>query len=270
MKFRSRKLLSIPFILFSSACIAIFIFKTRINDVYDTTIKQIYFKDILLEKDSLSLNNFTNLSKIERLDTSSQINNIDSTTSVAFNTIENKFVKSTLEIDPKLHGKEIKARDLKQLHQYNSRIRLNAFFDQFQDGDYMTGFEFSNLYRRDPTINKLTKSTICGFIEKNIRILVKTKNTFTIETLDTAGIHTKIKIPFVEDLRINISNGAKIHIGKTFTSTEKIFNKSVLLPIQLEGINILHNRQKFPISGYVSGDYYFINYSKSKMAYKLR
>jgi hypothetical protein len=38
----------------------------------------------------------------------------------------------------------------------------------------------------------------------------------------------------------------------------------------LEGINIIHNNEKFPISGYISGDYYFIDYSQSKIAYKLR
>jgi hypothetical protein len=273
---KNRRLILLIVIICMSILFSVFIFKERINDVYNNTIKQIPFGNIVFEDDStlsvLSLDS----TKINILNNTTLItpseNKIDSLKNRLFQPFEIKSRQEPVsnKIELKRIGREIKAADLKQMHQYNSRIRLSTFSLQFKDGDFITGLEIANIYRRDPTINKLSKSTICGFIEKNINKLLKDGDSFIIETKQAEGIHTKIKIPFVEDLRINIDNGAEIYIGKIFTSKEIIFNKSVLLPIKLEGINIIHNNEKFPISGYISGDYYFIDYSQSKIAYKLR
>jgi hypothetical protein len=273
---KNRRLILLIVIICMSILFSVFIFKERINDVYNNTIKQIPFGNIVFEDDStlsvLSLDS----TKINILNNTTLItpseNKIDSLKNRLFQPFEIKSRQEPVsnKIELKRIGREIKAADLKQMHHYNSRIRLSTFSLQFKDGDFITGLEIANIYRRDPTINKLSKSTICGFIEKNINKLLKDGDSFIIETKQAEGIHTKIKIPFVEDLRINIDNGAEIYIGKIFTSKEIIFNKSVLLPIKLEGINIIHNNEKFPISGYISGDYYFIDYSQSKIAYKLR
>jgi hypothetical protein len=273
---KSRQIIFILAIICISILIAIFIFKERINDVYNNTIKQIPFGSIVFEHDSTSSALRLDSIKINILNSTTSINasenKIDSLPNVPFQTFEIKRRQQppSNKIEVKTAGREIKAADLKQMHQYNSRIRLSAFFSQFKHGDYITGIELANIYRRDPTINKLSKSTICTFIEKNISKLLKNENSFIIKTRQAEGVHTKIKIPFVENLEINIDNEARIYIGKTFTSKEVIFNKSVLLPIKLEGINIIHNHEKLPISGYISGNYYFIDYSQSKIAYKLR
>jgi len=274
---KNRRLIFLIAILCISILLSVFIFKERINDVYNNTIKQIPFGNIVFEYDSSSSALRLDSTKIDISNntttiTPSENNKIDSLPNLPFQSFEikNRQEPVSNKIELKRVGREIKAADLKQMHQYNSRIRLSTFSLQFKDGDFITGIEIANIYRRDPTINKLSKSTICGFIEKNINKLFKDGNSFIIETKEAEGIHTKIKIPFVEDLRINIDNGAEIYIGKIFTSKEIIFNKSVLLPIKLEGINIIHNHEKFPVSGYISGDYYFIDYSQSKIAYKLR
>jgi hypothetical protein len=273
---KNRRLILLIVIICMSILFSVFIFKERINDVYNNTIKQIPFGNIVFEDDSTSSVLSLDSTKINILNNTTLItpseNKIDSLKNRLFQPFEIKSRQEPVsnKIELKRIGREIKAADLKQMHHYNSRIRLSTFSLQFKDGDFITGLEIANIYRRDPTINKLSKSTICGFIEKNINKLLKNDDSFIIETKQVEGIHTKIKIPFVEDLRINIDNGAEIYIGKIFTSKEIIFNKSVLLPIKLEGINIIHNNEKFPISGYISGDYYFIDYSQSKIAYKLR
>ena len=94
-------------------------------------------------------------------------------------------------------GRELKASDIPLMDKFNSRIRITTFFSKFKNGDYISGIEFSNLYRRDPTLSKLAKSTLCGFIDKNIDQLTRVGNSLIIHTIDPKGIHTKIKIPFV-------------------------------------------------------------------------
>lgn len=272
-------------VLFLGIGIFVFIFKQRITSVYDNTIQPTPFEDVVLEKDtaknsslpvknlpledSLNLSTYSNLPSFNK--GTVQPNNQWSYGStknqqgseVAINTIplKGKEIRK---------GKEIKSNDLPLMHTYNSRIRLATFLSKFKEGDYISGVEFSNLYRRDPSIGKLAKGTICNFIEKNISKLTRSGSSFIIQTVDPNGIHTKLKIPFVEDLRINIDNGAEVVIGETFTSKAPAFSKSILLPIKLQNIDILHNGEQFPIHGYISGDYYFIDYSKTKLAYKLR
>ena len=268
-------------VLFLGIGIFIFIFKQRITSVYDNTIQPTPFEDVVFEKDTaknsslpvknLPLEDSLNVSTYSNHPTfnkgASQSNNqwLDGATKnqkgieVAINTIPSKRI-----------CKEIKSNDLPLMHTFNSRIRLTTFLIKFKEGDYISGVEFSNLYRRDPSIGKLAKGTICNFIEKNISKLTRNGSSFIIQTVDPNGIHTKLKIPFVEDLRINIDNAAEVVIGETFTSNAPPFTKSILLPIKLQNIDILHNGEQFPIHGYVSGDYYFIDYSKTKLAYKLR
>jgi hypothetical protein len=264
------------FVLGISIGVFVFIFKKRVTDVYHDTIEPTEFENVVLEKDTALNSTFP----VKDLPADTSINQANESFSFPNPALRsnNKWNAKTVQENTTdattkkrlIKGKEIKAKDIPDLHKYNSRVRLTLFFKKFNQGDYISGKEFSNLYRRDPSISKLSKVTICNFIEKNIRQLSKDENTFVIQTVDTNGIHTKLKIPFVEDLRINIDNGAKIVIGETFTSKAPAFSKSILLPIQLEFIDIKHNGEQFPTTGYISGDFYFIDYSKTKMAYKLR
>jgi len=254
-------------------------FKQRISDVYDYTIQPTSFQDVVFEKDtaknsSLPVKNLPiDSAVIQDLQYYSFFNR-----ALPSNNFGTNNTTETQQDNPKdpnntslpSKGKEIKSNDIPLMHAFNSRIRLTTFLSKFRQGDYISGIEFSKLYRRDPSIGKLAKSSICGFIEKNISQLTRSGNSFIIHTIDPNGIHTKLKIPFVEDLRINIKNGAQIIVGDAFTSKAPAFSKSILLPIQLLLVDILHNGEQFPTNGYISGDYYFIDYSKTKMAYKLR
>lgn len=281
---RTRRILTrILFVVVLSIGIFVFIFKQRISDVYDNTIQPTSFQNVVFEKDTSQ--NSTLPEKNLPLDSSGladshkKTSSGSSTSSPSNNQSTNEAVETDqtntttgipTAVQPVKKGKEIKSSDIPLMHGYNTRMRLTMFLTIFKQGDYISGPEFSNLYRRDPTINKLAKSTICGFIEKNISQLTRSGNSFIIQTIDPKGVHTKIKIPFVEDLQINIDNGAQLVIQDPFTSTAPAFSKSILLPIQLKRIDIIHNGEQFPTSGYVSGDFYFIDYSKTKMAYKIR
>lgn len=297
---RTRRIITRTLIvLVLSIGIAVFIFKQRLNDIYDNTIQPTPFENVVLEKDTTQ--NSSLPEKNLPFDSSAVgPHEISSSSSLPASTKKNKAVSSssspsspsssnnqsideeavteeeniTEEVPAAIlavkKGREIKSKEIPLLHVYNTRVRMTTFLTLFKQGDYITGMEFSNIYRRDPTLGKLAKSSICGFIEKNISRLTRSGNSFVIQTIDPKGIHTRIKIPFVEDLQINIDNGAELVIQNPFTSTAPAFNKSILLPVQLKRINIIHNGEQFPTSGYVSGDFYFVDYSKTKMAYKIR
>ena len=276
---RTRILTRILLVLCLSIGIFVFVFKERILDVYDNTIQPTPFQDIIFEKDTAKNSTLPvkNLPFDSTVIQHSLHSSFSSGTPVrnagadqATTILRDNKKDATNTLPPPRACKEIKSSDIPLMHTFNSRIRLITFLSKFKQGDYITGIEFSNLYRRDPSIGKLAKSSICGFIEKNISQLTRSSNSFIIHTVNPNGIHTKLKIPFVEDLRINIDNGAQIIIGGAFTSKAPAFTKSILLPIQLKLIDILHNGEQFPTNGYISGDYYFIDYSKTKMAYKLR
>lgn len=252
-----------------------------IPTIYTTTVENTSFEEVIMEKDSTSLNYKKQDSSALNDSTQHYRHHVhhhsnNRTQDLLKNNAElNKIRRDPIvrikEIPRKSPvGKELNATDFKQNYTANTRIRFTEFFNTFKNNDYISGKEFSAIYRRDPTLNKIAKSTICSFIEKNISFITRKDNQLIIRTVKADGIHTKIKIPFVEDLRINIADQATIDIGKTFTSTEPEFLKSILMPIQLNNIDIIHNGDEFPKKGYISGNYYFIEYSKTKMAYKIR
>ena len=294
---RTRRIVTrILIVLVLSIGVAVFVFKQYLSNVYDNTIRPTSFQNVVLEKDtdpnstypeknlpidsstlgahetssSSSLPVSSKKKKAASSSTSTPSSNNQSIEEEAVTEQENITEETPAAILAVKKGREIKSKEIPLLHVYNTRVRLMTFLTIFKQGDYISGMEFSNIYRRDPTLGKLAKSSICGFIEKNISRLTRSGNSFVIQTIDPKGIHTRIKIPFVEDLQINIDNGAELAIGSPFTSTVPIFTKSILLPVQLKLINIIHNGEQFPTNGYVSGDYYFVDYSKTKMAYKIR
>ncbi|WP_018342558.1 hypothetical protein [Cytophaga aurantiaca] len=281
---RTRRLIiSTLAVLVISIGIYIFIFKNRVSNIYEGTIEPTPFENIVLEKDtalkssfpeknlpadSSSVKQYINPASPRTQSSKNQWSDISTTTSKTSQDSPEKVTAAATAAARK--GREIKASEIPLLHPYSSRVRLTTFFSKFKEGDYISGLEFANLYRRDPSIGKVAKGTICNFIEKNIDRLTRVNNSFVIQTTDANGVHMKFKIPFVEDLQVNIKNGAQVIIGETFTSKAPGFNKSILLPIQLQSIDIVNNGEQFPTNGYISGDYYFIDYSKTKMAYKLK
>jgi hypothetical protein len=256
-----------------------FFFQSKsINTIYNSTIQNTAFENIVFEKDSTTPSNLPQKSLSE-----------DSTHSSFTNTSHKNKIKTNnkaaavtssdvITADPEINmpatqpitGRELSAKNFKTPYTANTRIRLTTFINTFKEGDFLPGKEFAMLYKNDPSLNKVSKSTICSFIEKNIHHITRTGNSLVVYTTEESGIHTRIKIPFVEDLQINIDNGASIDVGTAFSSTEPSFLKSILLPVRLNKIDIVHNGELFPKKGYISGDYYFINYSQSKTAYKIR
>lgn len=277
---RTRMLTGILLVLGLGIGLVVFFFKQHITNIYNETVKPTSFQNVVLEKDTATNSTFplknlpvdSSAKPTQQIRSSSYDNGVLNSMNQTAEQVNalNTASQSNNTTAAIKKGKEIKARDIPLLHAYNSRVRLTTFFSKFKQGDYISGLEFSDLYRRDPSIGKVAKTTICGFIEKNIRQLTRNGNAFIIETVNANGVHMKLKIPFVEDLQINIENGARVILGETFTSNAPAFNKSILLPIQLELIDIVNNGEQFPKNGYISGDYYFIDYSKTKMAYKLK
>lgn len=253
--------------------------------LYESTIDNTSFQEVEFEKDSSLSDTIPEISN--GLDPDSDISadrhnytrthrtryftdNTSIITSQKVKSGTNTQISKIIELPvKKIIGKELRAADFHSNYTANARIRLSGFYNTFKNGDYISGKEFAQIYRKDPHLNKIEKSTICSFIEKDIDRISRYNNVLVIHTVKENGIHTKFKIPFVQDLRIDIENGATVEIGETFSSTEITFLKTILMPIKLNDISILHNGEEFPKSGFISGDYYFIDYSKSKMAYKL-
>ncbi len=269
---RLKIFLFISSILCAGAWISIVFFSKRFPTVYDETIQNTSFQNIVLEKDS-ALSDHLVLKNIDA-DSNSTLSSVyyshNSFSPTGLDSINEEPEKTPVEIDQLPIGRSLTANHFPDMHAFNSRVKITTFFKTFSNGDFITGAEISKLYKRDPTISKLAKATICNFVEKNISKITRIDNSLIISTVQDEGIHTKIKIPFVEDLRINIANGSSIDIGETFASKETKFYKSILMPVKLNSIDIMHNGEAFPKKGYISGDFYFIEYSRTKMAYKIR
>lgn len=255
-----------------------FIQSKSINTLYNSTIQNTAFENVVFEKDSNTASDLPQKSLSEDSAHSSFTNTPHNTKITPPNKTESVTSNDQTTADPEINmpatqpttGKELSAKNFKTPYTSNTRIRLTAFMNTFKEGDFLPGKEFAVLYKNDPTLNKVAKSTICSFIEKNIHHITRSGNSLVVYTTEESGIHTRIKIPFVEDLQINIDNGASIDVGTAFSSTEPAFLKSILLPVRLNKIDIVHNGEIFPKKGYISGDYYFINYSANKTAYKIR
>ncbi len=255
-----------------------FIQSKSINTLYNSTIQNTAFENVIFEKDSTTANDLPQKSLSEDSAHSSFTNTPHNTKINVSNKKESVTSTEPTTIDPEIKipatqpiiGRELSAKNFKTPYTANTRIRLTTFLNTFKEGDFLPGKEFAILYKNDPSLNKVAKSTVCSFIEKNIHHITRSGNSLVVYTTEESGIHTRIKIPFVEDLQINIDNGASIDVGTAFSSTEPTFLKSILLPVRLNKIDIVHNGEVFPKKGYISGDYYFINYSQNKTAYKIR
>lgn len=255
-----------------------FLQSKSINTLYNSTIENTAFENIIFEKDSNAASDLPQKSLSEDSAHSSFTSTPHGNKIITSNKTESITSTEAITTDPEIKmpatqtitGRELSAKNFKTPYTSNTRIRLTAFINTFKEGDFLPGKEFALLYKNDPSLNKVAKSTVCPFIEKNIHHITRSGNSLIVYTTEESGIHTRIKIPFVEDLQINIDNGASIDVGTAFSSTEPTFLKSILLPVRLNKIDIVHNGEIFPKKGYISGDYYFINYSQNKTAYKIR
>lgn len=189
-----------------------------IPTILSTTVENVPFHEIVLEKDSTvsnqlpgeSLAEYDSLSHLSQSNTpqSHSKNKSSSTKNANGNSgsesksetetaSETQTENNTSDLKIPLKGKELFTVNFKQNYTATTRIRFTEFFNTFKNGDYMSGKEFSGIYKRDPTLNKVSKSTICSFIEKNIRYISRKDNSLIIHTIEAGGIHTRIKIPFV-------------------------------------------------------------------------
>jgi hypothetical protein len=161
--------------------------------------------------------------------------------------------------------KELPSRDIN-----NVRMRFTLFFNSFKNNDYITGAELSKYYATDKNYNRLVKNTLCGFLENNVSRVTRVNNRLYITTIEANGIHKRIKIPLVEDMKIDIQNGSSLELKPTIKSKAPLFNNAFLLPIDLEGISISHNGAPFPTTGYLSGNFFFTEYANSRLGYQIK
>ncbi|MCU0415811.1 MAG: hypothetical protein MUE33_01385 [Cytophagaceae bacterium] len=167
-------------------------------------------------------------------------------------------------------GRALRYQELPLHNLPNKRLQFSAFFRAFKSGDYIEGKELAAYYANDKTLNFITRKTVSNYVEKNIRRVTRKENSLLIETLSPIGISTKISIPLIEKMEIKISNGATINFGKTVQSKEILFKNALLLPIQTTGLQIISGGTAIPASGFVSGDFYFTEYAKTKGGYSLK
>jgi hypothetical protein len=167
-------------------------------------------------------------------------------------------------------GKALRYTDLPSRDVPNARMRFTLFFNAFKNNDYITGVELAKYYNTDKNFNRLVKNTLCGFLENNISRVTRVGDRLYITTKETSGIHKRIKIPLVEDMKIDINNGSSLEIKPTIKSKAPLFDNAFLLPIDLNGIYVSHNGSPFPTTGYLSGNFFFTEYSKSRLGYQIK
>jgi hypothetical protein len=167
-------------------------------------------------------------------------------------------------------GRALTYKDLPSRDINNVRMRFTLFFNSFKNNDYITGEELSKYYATDKNYNRLVKNTLCGFLENNVSRVTRLGNRLYITTMEANGIHKRIKIPLVEDMKIDIQNGSSLELKPTFKSKAPLFNNAFLLPIDLNGISVSHNGSPFPTTGYLSGNFFFTEYSNSRLGYQIK
>ena len=175
-----------------------------------------------------------------------------------------------LRTDVSFKGNELNHTDFLFPEQVTGREQIMIIQQVLQEGDYVSGAELALLFRHDKALNKVFRNAFSHYLEKNIRYIEKSENTLIIHTIKEGGVYTSFTIPFLKECSVRIADKSIITIGDVFVSSEPLFLKSYLLPIKLEGIQFIQNGEVIPDSGYVSGNYYFIDYARSTLAYKIR
>jgi hypothetical protein len=168
---------------------------------------------------------------------------------------------------PQFKGKELKYSSFRIAKGQCTRLRLTVIFETFKEGDFITGKELAKFYKNHPTHSYAVKTLASNFVEKNIKFVERRNDKLLLHTMDTAGVHTNIKIPFVKEYVVIIPDKSALVVGKTFKSNKDKFNPSFMLPLQLENISILDNGKELKDTGYLSGDYFFIDYPNSTLSY---
>jgi|GEM_PF-3876976 len=166
--------------------------------------------------------------------------------------------------------RQVRILTLKQFPDYskqNVRGKLILLFNTFEEGDFITGAEFAKVFKKNTHISSLLKGTVASYIEAHIAKITRVNNALVINTREVNGIHSNIKIPLVDDIQVDISNGARIVFGKSFQSDKKLFKNIYLLPLELQNISFTNNNQTFPSKGYVSGNLFYYQYFNTRMAY---
>ncbi len=180
-------------------------------------------------------------------------------------------VQSNVSLNAKLkQGRNLRASQFPDYSKESSRGRLTMFFGTFKDGDYLTGKEFATVYLAHTRTSKLLKGTVASYIEENIDYVYRNHNSLVFHTKEEGGIHKRIKIPLVDEITVDIENGATIEFGKTFKSFEKLFANIYLLPMEFKGIAFVNGDKAFPTKGFISGDIFYYKYHDSRMAYTLK
>lgn len=168
-------------------------------------------------------------------------------------------------------GKALKYTDLPvNRSDVYAREHIFKMYKSFGHNDYILGEELALYYKNRaqgrPVVNKL----IATFVKNNIVRITRQENGLVAQTVKEEGINNHFKIPMIMDLSLALQNNASIKIDPEITSREPLFRNCILLPLEMKGVTIVHESDTMPRKGYVNGDFLFVDYPGSKLAYKIK
>ena len=168
-------------------------------------------------------------------------------------------------------GRALKYTDLPaNRSEIYAREHIYNMYRAFRVNDYIVGEELALYYKNRSNGNGVVNQLIAAFVKNNIVRVIKLDHGLVAQTVKETGINNHFKIPMVMNVSLSLQNNASIKVDRIITSNEPLFKNCVLLPLEMNGVTIIQHNDTVPRKGYVNGDFLFVDYPSSKMAYKLK
>ena len=152
----------------------------------------------------------------------------------------------------------------------NTRQWITSFYNVFNEGDYITGYEMGQFYKHNQQMNGIVRSAVSSFFNKNIHRITKKGNRLVLHTSSPDGAHMGVKIPLLVSFSFHVADNSSIVFDDTFKSKEDKFKNWPMLPIEFEGIDIVQKKDTVPHKGYINNNSFFVNYPESTLNYKFK
>ncbi len=167
-------------------------------------------------------------------------------------------------------GREIKATELESYNWKNMRLMLQDYESIFKENDYITGEQLAIFIHNKSTASNSVKKLTRWFITRNIDKIERSDKNLLIRTKDNKNIDQKLHIPGLVNVRLKINDKTTIALGNSFQSTIDPFNKRYMLPIDIDGIEIVNQGNQINLKGFVCGDLLYTNYPETTEGIPLR
>lgn len=151
-----------------------------------------------------------------------------------------------------------------------AREHIYKMYKSFGHNDYILGDELALYYKNRAEGHTVVNKLIATFVKNNIVRITKQDNGLVAQTVKEDGINNHFKIPMIMDVSLSLQNNASIKVDPAITSQEPLFKNCILLPLEMRGVTIIQEKDTMPRKGYVNGDFLFIDYPGSKLAYKIK